>query len=74
MPMSPNEALANLWPEVIRALRIVPMLDWLAPRMPPWVDRLPTPPRWMGFMFWIYAAVAVQGAPYLYAALTGGLR
>lgn len=74
MPMSLDEALNNLKSEVIRALRIVPMLDWLARHMPPWAERIPAPPRWMGFMFWIYAAVAVQFAPLAYAALTGNLR
>lgn len=27
----------------------LPLLNWLEPRLPSWVSRLPPPPRWMMF-------------------------
>lgn len=75
MEPRPNfaDAVIELRDVVIAELRIVEFLDWLAPRVPAWVDRLPTPPRWMGLMFWIYCAVGAKALALLWAVLSGRL-
>ncbi|HMO74066.1 MAG TPA: hypothetical protein PKD48_01850 [Sphingopyxis sp.] len=69
--------LQKAWRDFTSALAetmwIPAMLDWSAAFIDrhPWIERIPSPPRWMGLMFWIYACIGAHVLAILYAYLIG---